>query len=118
MKSTYHITNECAVNKNFATQIAADLAGRSDDQTFLYAAPAIGDKDYCGKTVVYLSTNGDPVFIGTWAENENVWCILDDESADDATEDYPNTAVYLKNAYGIESYSDIEALMSKAGVFE
>jgi len=115
MKSIYYITNDCAVNHDFARQLTR--SGENDQATFINAAPGLG-KDYSGKTVVYLSTNGDPTALGTWEDGENIWSILDEESAEDATEDYPNTAGFLASEYGIESLSDFESLLMVAGLLK
>lgn len=118
MKSKYYITNEIAVNYNFSTELSRTHEDRHDDNTFLMAAPIVEGLPECG-TAVYLSTNGDPVLIGVWNEdNDNTWTILDDESAEDSTGEYPNTAGYLDEYYNIDSYTDIEALMMGKGLFK
>lgn len=118
MKSKYYITNEIAVHYNFTTELSRTNEDRQDDNTFLMAAPILEGLPECG-TAVYLSTNGDPVLIGVWnADNENTWSIFDDESAEDSTEEYPNTAGYMDEHYNIDHPDDIESLMVKAGLFK
>jgi hypothetical protein len=110
MSNTY-ITNECKINANFKVEIASDIGNKNcGDDTWLIAAPGVSG-DYAGKTIVYLSTNGDPVIIGTWGDDdENVWSIFDEESAEDGD----NTAEFLLINYSIDCAADIEELLASA----
>lgn len=115
MKGKYYITNQIAVNYDFRVQLARTNEDRADDDTSLMAAPIIEGLPESG-AAVYLSTNGDPVLIGTWINGENVWSIWDEESAEDSTEDHPNNAGYMRDYYGIAGYDEIETLMIKEGL--
>jgi hypothetical protein len=102
--SIYHIDNHTQVNKNFAVLLAIskkDLNNPcNDSQTLLYAAPGLGERNE-GQTIIYLSTESDPILIATFGKTNNcIWSIFDEQEAK-----------YLIDFFNIRDASDIEKLL-------
>ena len=67
----YLITNELAVDGRFDKVLATannDEQQRPDWSVYLHVAPEIGGSDE-PSAIVYMGTNGDPVYIGAMAED-------------------------------------------------
>ncbi len=71
MKTKYYITNDLAVDSRFDRVLASannDEQQRPDCAVFLHVAPMIGGGND-PSAIVYMGTNGDPVYVGAMAED-------------------------------------------------
>lgn len=75
-RSKYFITNEVAVDERFARKLA-DNGEMGDQRASLWIAPKINERKPAA--VLYLITNGDPVYIGVLNYDE---AVLDEDSLD------------------------------------
>jgi len=81
MRAKYFITNEMAVDERFARELASannDEQQRPDWTVRLNVAPELGAGE--PSAIVYMSTNGDPVYVG--AMGEKTWHHMSEEDCE------------------------------------
>lgn len=78
MIAEYYITNDLRVDRRFERTLAIG-GGTGDAALYLMAAPEIGSTR--PSAIIYLATNGDPVYVG--ALGSDGWHHLAEESTDE-----------------------------------
>ena len=123
MKALYHITNETAVDARFARKLADvnnDEQQRPDWILFLMAAPEVGADE--PSAIIYMSTNGDPVYIASICP-ESTYHITEEMGWTEEEGDVPNWLLALRE-FGFsgsepeEAIEFIEDKMCSAGMVD